>query len=362
MKKLFFLITSILCIVLQAKVSMSNQNKICLKPESGDSTFFATSIAINDEYLAVSDPGANRVVIYRRNRLNQWRRERYILPPPNSVPFEVGKGFGQELELDNNVLTISTLTLQGTKDITNSEYFQNNRIFNSTFFGRYLTRIDRETELRQIGLKAEKGLGCVHFNLLSEGKIKSVTLSDREEPGFGVSSALYENLLLVGSPSHRTGGGAWLFNLENNGSDPEKISDSSLSLGETVAISKNFVVVGNFGEIGASHYWGYVEPIQPLPLPPNTLIKSLNNGSVRIIKSRGSLSLNNNLLAIKSPEHDKSDLSVLLQVLRLNDNAAPCLILQREDLENAWVQNDYLITVERHEDRTVPKVCIETIS
>lgn len=342
---------------------MFKHKRVCLKSRNDDSCYFGTSVAINSKYIAVGDPGANRVVIYRRNLLNQWRRERDILPPYNSVPFEVGNGFGQELELDNNILAIDALIRQPSKDVIDPQYSLMKKVSISAFLERYLTKIDEKIRVRQIGLKVERGLSCVHFNLLFKGKIKSITLSDRGEHGFGVSSALYENLLLVGSPSHRTGRGAWLFNLENLESDPEKISDSSLPMGETVAISEKFIAIGNFGEFGVSHYWGYMEQTQLFPLPPQkTLIKSLNNGSVRIIESTGSLSLSNNILAIKSPEHGKSDSSVLLQVFRLDDNAAPCLILQRKDLENAWVQNNYLITVERYEDRTVPNVCIETIS
>ena len=355
--RIIFLITLVLFVALQTKVSMSNSNQICFASRPGDSAYFGSSVVINDKYMAVGDPGANRVVIFRKIWKNKWLRWRAIFPPKDSIPFKAGNGFGKELELDKNILVI------GAETARYLENFQDTNNLTSTFLGRYLTRIDRKEKVHRIGLKSNKKFEFVEFNLLSEDKIKSFTLPNRGELGFGFAVESYNNLALIGSPSHSKCGKAWLFNLEKIEDAPESIGDSSLSVGETVAISENFLAVGNFGELGISHYWGYVEQTQLFPLQPHkTLIKSLNNGSVRIIDTTGSLSLSNNILAIKSPEHDKSDLTVLLQVLRLNDNAAPCLILQREDLENAWVQNNYLITVKRRDDRTVPDVCIETIS
>lgn len=332
-------------------------NRVSSSLKLGDSTLFGSSVVINDKYMAIGDPGANRVVVFSKNWLNRWLRWRTISPPENSIPSLALEEFGRELELDQNTLVITALSPQYP------ENFECTNNFTSSFYGRYLTRIDKKTRLHRIGLKSNKKFESIEFNLLSEGKIKSFTLPNKGEPGFGIAVDSYKNLALIGSPSHSKCGRAWLFNLEKIEDDPKPIGDSSLSVGETVATSENFLAVGNFGEIGLSHYWGYVEQTQLFPLQPHkTLIKSLNNGSVRIIDTTGSLSLSNNILAIKSPEHEKSDLTVLLQVLRLNDNAGPCLILQREDLENAWVQNNYLITVKRHDDRVVPNVYIETIS
>lgn len=342
---------------------MFNYKQICLKSKSDDSCYFGASVVINKKYIAVGDPGANRVVIYRRNRFNQWRRFRKILPPHNSVPSEVGNGFGQKLELDNNVLAIGALTQQRTKDVTNPEYFSEKGVLNSTFFGRYLTRIDRETEVHQIELKAKKGKGCVHFDLLSEGKIQSITLSDRGERGFGVSSALYKNLLLVGSPSSRSGG-AWLFDLDVPENEPLRIFSTDFLIGETVAVSEQFAVVGNYGEWGCSHYWGYVEERSVPIVYSRTLIKSLHDGSTTTIKNFGKLSIDRNILTIVSSFSDDYEGPALLEVFKLDSNTTPHLILKREHCDRAWVQNGFLITVTREENSNsiVPNVCIESIS
>ena len=97
------------------------------------------------------------------------------------------------------------------------------------FYGRYLIRLDSETEVKAIDLSVEKKQGSVQLNLLSEGKIKQVTLPDNEEIefhegfGFGDGFAFDNNLLLVGFASSLTGGGAWLFNLNRPESKPLKL-------------------------------------------------------------------------------------------------------------------------------------------
>ena len=86
---------------------MSNSNRICLPSEPGDSAYFGFSVAINERYLAVGDPNANRVSIYTRDNSDRWTRTKYILPPKNSVPYKLGRGFGRILELDDDALLIS---------------------------------------------------------------------------------------------------------------------------------------------------------------------------------------------------------------------------------------------------------------
>ena len=76
---------------------MSNPDRVCFLPEAGDTNSFASSVAVNDKYLVVGDPGANRVVVYQKDTEGQWHREREIYPPENSIPYEAGNGFGRNL-------------------------------------------------------------------------------------------------------------------------------------------------------------------------------------------------------------------------------------------------------------------------
>ena len=151
---------------------MSNFNQICLTPEPGDSYSFGSSVAINNKYLAIGDPKANQVIIYTRGNFGQWTRIRKILPPKDSTPYKIGRGFELDLQIDGDALVISAYTQQRTRKVTNPESFQERTILTSTFYGRYLTRLDTETEVKAINLPIEKRSGFVQFNLLFRDEIK----------------------------------------------------------------------------------------------------------------------------------------------------------------------------------------------
>ena len=97
----------IIGVVLTTQITMSNPNQICFLPQADDSYSFAHSVAINDKYLVVGDPGANRIVIYQKNSQNQWYRNREIYPPNNSTSYQRGNGFGMNLLLGENSLIVN---------------------------------------------------------------------------------------------------------------------------------------------------------------------------------------------------------------------------------------------------------------
>ena len=355
MKKTY-LIVLILFGVLLSKPSMSNPNQTCFSPEQGDSYYFGISVALNDKYLAIGDVGANRVIIYIRNNSGQWLRTKEILPPKDSTSYKIDYGFGRGLQLDGDVLVISALTQQETKEVTNPELFQQTTVLTSTFMGRYMIKLDSETEVQTIDLPLEKTPGFVHFNLLSEGRIRKITLPDNGEDKFGYSVALHKNLLLIGSPPHHTRGKGWLFDLDQPGNEPLKLDVQDAYMGDTVAISEQFAVVGDLGQ------WYY--PQIDIPnLPPKTLIRSLSNASTTVIDSVGELSLSGNILAIMRSQSDGDEHEPLLEVFRLDSEAKPHLIIRRDyPIKRAWVQNGFLITVARKEDSHVAKICIEPLN
>ena len=86
-----------------------------------------------------------------------------------------------------------------------------------------------------------------------------------------------------------------------------------------------------------------------------------------MIDSYGELSLSGNILAIMRFRSADYEITALLKVFRLDDNAKPDLIIERgHPVERAWVQNGFLVTVERHLDLNVRpvrhiKVCLEPV-
>ena len=58
----------------EIKTEKSQSGLSYLETKPDDSDLFGSSLAASDKYLAVGDPGANRVVIYLRQADNSWLR------------------------------------------------------------------------------------------------------------------------------------------------------------------------------------------------------------------------------------------------------------------------------------------------
>ena len=93
---------------------------ICLESKPEDTFAFGKALAINDNYIAVGDPKANRVAIYSYDEANNnWSRTREIYPPKNSVIDRVGYGFGNSLVLNENQLIIGAYSQPKLETIGN---------------------------------------------------------------------------------------------------------------------------------------------------------------------------------------------------------------------------------------------------
>jgi hypothetical protein len=374
MKIIKLFIAAICCLMISA--SPPHPTKQCIDSlPSDDSVSFGFSVATNDKYLAVGDLQANHVVIYTRDKDGRWRRTREILPPQDSTAYKVGRGFGYELALDGEILVISALTQQQNYEVKNPEDFQESNILSSTFTAIYQTRLDRETEVKRIDVPTKGVIPSVSV-VADKGKIAFIT-SREEEPGkrvkqvhllsngfikyilppkddlvnrFDSDIALKNNFLLVGVGQPRDIGGAWLYNLNSPRSEPQRLTIPNATLGNSVALSDQFAVVG---DVATRQSRGISD------LPQKTLIRNIADGSTKVIDGNGKLSLDSNILArMRYPTGDK-EIPSLLEVFRLDNNATPHLIEKRSDVERASVQNRLLITVQK----TVSgqKICTEQV-
>lgn len=337
---------------------MSNSNQICFLPEPGDTKSFASSVAINDQYLVVGDPGANRIVVYQKDSQDRWYREREIYPPENSVPYQAGNGFGRNLRLDKNTLLA---------DASSIEPIQKNRPITAVAGsrGQYFVRLDRREEPIPIDTPNNEE-GFFQFYILSDDEPELIVLPNKNEEKFNTydkrlkSFSLYNNLLLIGLPSQYTNGRGLLFDLKLLDTKPIELTSKNGYMGDTVAVSNEFAVVGNSGTMRLNHNYLY---------HPETLIRSLKNDSNIITDIQGKLSLDRNLLTVMLPSSRSYFRSVaLLQVFRLNEDATPHLIIERKYsrgrekyLTRALVQNGWLISVYRINRSNSIELCLESV-
>ena len=344
---------------------MSNPNKTCFLPEPRDTNSFGSSVAINNKYFVVGDPGASKAIVYILDDSKKWVRTREILPPADLDLSEHSSIFGYGLELNGDILTINARTENPANKIASAHLPRLARIRDRYSGWRYLINLKTGTEVKLIKPLMKKEPDMVWFNLLRRDKIEQFVLPDMGEKLFGSDIALNRNLLLVGSPSYTEAGGAWLFDLEHLEVEPikivpENIDFATISFGGTVAVSHQFVAIGHNGRL-----WGTPVSMYPYPNNPHpfakTLVKNLKNGSTKVIDSCGKLSLSKDILAVMRPGSPDWEQRPLLEVFYLDENATPHLIIRRTNVSDAWVQNGFLVFVKYLSDFRFSQVCIESL-
>lgn len=283
-------------------------------------TSFVTGLAINDQFLTIGDRIRNQVILFNRNSEGKWARQGKISPPEESISYR--DGFGSDLELDGNLLAISATTQHFIETVSTADYYSG-----STSQLRYLVRLNSSLEPQAFRMPVERKSGFIRFNLLTENRIREIVLTDKGK--FSESVAIHRNLLLIASVEERC---AWLFDLDKPKHKPLKINcpheNSTDTLGMTVAISGHFAVIHSY-----NFFTGF------------TLIRSLNNNSHKILEGGGQILLVNNILTRFNPADLSAErYSSLLEVFSLDSNATPHLISKRQDIDNIWLQNGFLVT------------------
>ena len=336
----FFLMMIIAC--------TSHSSSQCLKSLPGDSKSFGYSLAINDSYMAVGDPLANRVVIYIREQSGRWSRKREIVPPSANDADLVGEGFGYDISLDKSTLVIGAYVEKHKPD--NKVDFQyTNQLGVSFSGGVYKVSLDKNTDVKRID-KLDEG-EIAGFSVSVDNETIVFSTKREQEPGrwigkvnllqhrnlttilpptniaaqsFGVDIDLKNNLLLVGSQFDDMGA-AWLFNLETPENKPQRLAIPNAHTGSSVALSDKLAVVGAIG--GAT----YATEVK-------TLVKSLQDDSTAIIDAIGNLSLDDKYLAIMRPQSIDGEQQSLLKIFELSDITTPRLKEERGKLKQAFIQ------------------------
>ena len=161
---------------------MSNPNKTCFFPEANDSHYFGCSVVINGKYLAVGDIGANKVIIYTSNDSGQWNRTKEILPPKNLVLDREDSIFGNGLELDGDVLTISARIRNSDVLIDSLSPSQAVNTPPKYSYKRFLINLKTDTEVQPIELlvQREPESNLVRFNLTPSRENRAICLARYE--------------------------------------------------------------------------------------------------------------------------------------------------------------------------------------
>ena len=318
---------------------------VCVDAQSGDSSTFGFSLAVNDYYLAVGDPMANRVVIYSKSENGNWIREQEILPPKNSLPDKVGFGFGRGLALDKDVLIIFTHISKQNSEVVHQEYFQEKDRSFSSFRAVYKITLNKEAKVERIDSKIKNAIP-EHGIAARDGKIAFTTYK-RKKNGYKVISAhviinnkiyhfpkkehlkkinnfttngifIKNNLLIFRDTNSEEY--ALVYNLNQPNEEPYRlITPDIFSKFKYRAISDEFIV----GTNGSEHY--QFQKASPL----KTVIQSIKNGSTTMIDDYGTLVLWKNILLRKRSARDGIEEPNTLEIFFLDQEAIPYLIDKR---------------------------------
>jgi hypothetical protein len=135
---------------------MSNPNRIYFLPKPGDTNYFGSSVVINDKYLAIGDPRANKVIIYTPDDSGQWNREREIRSPVNVVFNGIDSIFGSSLKLDGDILIISARIRNPDVSSDGLSPTQAARTPPTYSHRRYLINLKTDTELQPVDLLVQR--------------------------------------------------------------------------------------------------------------------------------------------------------------------------------------------------------------
>ncbi|VEP15451.1 conserved hypothetical protein [Hyella patelloides LEGE 07179] len=372
MKVIKLFIVSIACLSIGGcQIDLSKQ---CFNLQPGDSNSFGASLAMSDNYLAVGDPKANRVVIYSRNDRGKWFRSKNVLPPKDSAAYKFGSGFGFDVSLDQYTLVIGSFTKYTKKEVNSSKDLQQS-FSNSFAEAVYQTKLDREIKVdridainkevifgslvdadleKQFFLTSQKEQiqqGKSIVNVLFDGNIIRISEpKNNQNRGFGFDIAINNNLLLVAAPSINKEGGAWLFDLDNLKKETELLSAPNVLLGTTIAISDQFAVVGE-------SLPNRVTAISSSS--SKTMIKALKSNNTMFIDGYGTLSLDGNILTRMHHAIAGTNDSTFLEIFYLYENAQPRLIKKQKNVSHALVKNNLLTTIQN--TNTGKKLCIKPV-
>ncbi len=350
----------------------------CFLPERGDSRKFGSALALNDDYLAVGDSEANRVVLYSRQANGSWSKTGEILPPSDSAAAKVGEGFGYDLALDGSLLVIGAYTAKN-KPASQEGFQWTSQLGVSYSGGVYrvllnspgkVKRIDKLAEGQFAGISVATGNGKIAFTIrqgsehgriynrigLWSDDVEEIRAIQSVEGNVGVRLGvdIHKDFLLVGarfknalaSGSRRLLAGALLFNLKAPDSAPRRFAIPDAQIGSVVAISDEFVMVSSRGTAGLAS-----------ALPEKTLIVNIKDGLTTVLNGAGHLSLDGNLLVRVYRGSNDGELPAKLELFDLSDAAEPSLIARRWGRYRAEIHNGMLTTVQ--ETRFGSRLCIE---
>ncbi len=287
MKKIFKLLgvfLCVICLIILAKIFQdliySASSVTCLESKPEDTYNFGKALAINDNYIAVGDPEANRVAIYSYdNSKTNWSRTREIYPPKNSIISKVGSGFGSSLVFSKDQLIVGAYSEPKTTFFGKDVEGEQNEFGNDYHGAVYSLQLDKDNQSYLKEIVLPESIKLTGYSITTFNNKIALGATTGKEPGekngkvliinpttlqvektieppsleqkfldFGFVLDGNDNFLLVGSQGLTKQGGALLIDQAGKIEEISSVKDPTSPIfrsGSSIALSNHFVVVGN---------------------------------------------------------------------------------------------------------------------
>jgi hypothetical protein len=334
--------------------SRSGNKQSCAIAQAGDSRLFGDAVAVGQNYMAIGDRLANRIVIYQKQPRGTWSRLRIISPPAGSPIAKIGQGFGYTLALDQNTLVIGAFAQSAntTPGVATGAV--------------YRTTIDRATPLERLdqpaaseitGLSVAAAHGRIawglnrydqtgrspgRIELLTNSQRRSITVPAAESNQFGVGLALGKDLLVSSSfdGQHKV----WLFDLAQDSS--KKIVVNFMA--SQIAVSDRFIAAGAFQAFGTSGN------------KDQTLVIRQADQATALIDGNGQLSLNQKFLVRSHPGSQVGEDNQPTQTEIFDLSTMPPQLVDRQiGVSHAGLKDNFLVV--RQTSNSGIKICLKPL-
>ncbi len=325
--------------------------EICLDRQIGDSYRVGESLTADQKYLAVGDPGANRVTVYRRTATQRWIKFRTISPPKNSLIDNIGSGFGYSLALTEDTLVIGAYaSKQNPQDQERILYpfqpFGRNGLaytgaIYSTSIGSnaQLKRIDRSHAKELSGFSVVADAGKIAFGVLgynNQNKTSKYTIllskNNRRVIDIGGEIALHKDRLAVGRNIDKQQGHISIFNLRTPEILPEIIKVPLQGI-SAIELTDKFLIISE---------QKYLVSTSKETSEAKILVFDLLSRNSNLFAGPGSISAYENLFISSYPTTGDSEILGRISLFDLSATPPKMLSTNRMNIKQSFLSKNFL--------------------
>jgi hypothetical protein len=325
--------------------------EICFDKQMGDSYRLGESLIADQKYLAVGDPGANRVTVYRRTTTQRWIKFRTILPPKNSSIDKIGNGFGYSLALTEGTLVIGAYaSKQNPQDQERILYpFQplghNGLAYTGAIYSTSigsntpLKRIDRSLARELSGFSIVADAGKIAFGVLghnNQNQISKYTIllsgNNRRAIDAGGEIALHKNRLVVGKNIDKQQGHISIFNLKSPELLPEIIRVPIQGI-SAIELTDKFLIISE---------QKYLISTSKETSEAKILVFDLLSRTSNLFAGPGNISAHENLFVSSHPTTGDSEIPGRISLFDLSATPPKMLSTSRLNIRQSFLTKNFL--------------------